>query len=188
MSGDQTVPDPSPLPRDVFMCIRGFLVSFAVLALSTGFSLSPVHAQGTGALGDADTFVFEYARPGEATILVNVWGNVARAGLWRVERDVDLVEFLSVVEVPGVGTNRIGTRSRNVVTVYRQREGERTVVYRRNLEDILEDGVQYPRLENRDVLEIETTQRQRIGFRLVSTIISTVSSTASLILLLTRNR
>ena len=153
-------------------------------------SLSPsaLFAQESQALDGSDSFVFDFSRPGEATILVNVWGNVGRAGLWRVEREVDLVEFLSVVEVPGVGTNRIGTRARNVVTVYRQRNGERRIVYQKNLEDILEDGARYPQLRDRDVLEIETTQRQRIGFRLVSTIVSTVSSTASLILLLTRNR
>ena len=119
---------------------------------------------------------------------MNVWGAVGQPGLWRIERSADLVEFLSVVGVPGVGENQLGTRSKVYVTIYRTHDGRRREIYRQNVENILEAGARYPVLQDRDVLEIETVRRRKIGFRVISTIVGTISSVTSLVLLLTRSR
>lgn len=131
--------------------------------------------------------VQEFARPGEATVLLNVWGSVNRPGLWRVKREADLVELLSVVGVQGVGRNDAGTHSKTIVSVYRNIDGRRRQVYRRNVKDILAEGATYPTLMDRDVLEVETIRRRSIGFQTISTIVGTASSLASLIVLISRN-
>jgi len=129
----------------------------------------------------------EFARPGRATMIVNVWGSARSPGLWRVERDVDLVDFLSVIGIPGVGDRQPGIRSDTYIAIYRSMGAERRNVYRRRVEAILEDGAQYPQLQENDILAIEVEERNRIGLRLISSIVGTVSSITLLIIRLTSN-
>jgi len=131
--------------------------------------------------------VQEFARPGRATMIVNVWGSARSPGLWRVERDVDLVDFLSVIGIPGVGDRQPGVRTRTYVAIYRSVNAQRRNVYRERVEAILEDGAQYPALQENDILAIEVEERNRIGFRLISSIVGTASSITLLIIRLTSN-
>ena len=129
--------------------------------------------------------VQEFARPGRATMIVNVWGSARSPGLWRVERDVDLVDFLSVIGIPGVGDRQPGVRTRTYVAIYRSVNAQRRNVYRERVEAILEDGAQYPALQENDILAIEVEERNRIGLQLVSSIVGTASSITLLVLRLT---
>jgi len=131
--------------------------------------------------------VQEFARPGRATMIVNVWGSARSPGLWRVERDVDLVDFLSVIGIPGVGDRQPGVRTRTYVAIYRSVNAQRRNVYRERVEAILEDSAQYPALQENDILAIEVEERNRIGFRLISSIVGTASSITLLIIRLTSN-
>ena len=118
-------------------------------------------------------------------MIVNVWGSASNPGLWRVERNVDLVDFLSVVGVPGVGDRQPGVRTRTYVAIYRSVNAQRRNVYRERVESILEDGAQYPELQENDILAIEVEESNRIGLQLVSSIIGTASSITLLVLRLT---
>jgi len=146
-------------------------------------------AQGspTSAASAGDSFINTFATPGAATITVNVWGSVARPGLWRIERGADLVEFLSVTGLAGIGQDRPGTRTKTYVAIYRTINNERRQVYRSDIEDILEDGASYPVLQDDDVLGVESVQRRSLGFQTISLIVGTASSLASLTFLILRN-
>ncbi len=128
------------------------------------------------------TQVREYARPGRATIIVNVWGTVGQPGLWRVEQDIDLIEMLSVVSVPGLGLDEPGTRQKNFVAIYRTVDGKRQEIYRENLENILEEGASYPQIQDNDVLAVTQKRRRSLSFGLISSIVGTLSSVALLTL------
>lgn len=167
-----------------------YLVWLAIFSFAGSLALcsSVAHAQDVGMRpGGAASYLNDYSRPGEATIIINVWGSAGQPGLWRVERDVDLIDLLSVIGVPAVGSNSAGTRSKEFVAIYRIVNGERREVYRRRLKTLLEDGESYPSLQNKDVLAIEVEQRRRIGLTTFSTLVGTASSLTLLILNLTRN-
>jgi len=133
------------------------------------------------------TQVNTFARPGQATMLVNVWGSAGSPGIWRIERNVDLIDFLSVVQVPGIGLDEAGTRSKTYVVIYRTVGGERREVFRRRVKDLLQEGASYPGLQPNDVLSIEVEQRREIGLQVVSGIIGTASSLTLLFLRLSGN-
>ena len=137
--------------------------------------------------GGAQSYVNDFSRPGQATMLVNVWGSAGQPGLWRVEKNVDLIDFLSVVGVPGIGLEEPGTRSTAYATIYRTVNGERREVFRQKIERLLQDGARYPTLADNDVLAIEIKRRRTIGLQVVSTIIGTASSITLLVLQLTGN-
>lgn len=136
---------------------------------------------------DGDPYINVFAAPGAATVTVNVWGAVSRPGLWRVEKGVDLIKFLSVTGLAGIGQTRPGTRTKTFVSIYRNIDGVRREVYRSDVEDILEDGATYPVLEDDDVLGVETIQRRSLGFQTASLVVGTASSLASLAFLIIRN-
>jgi len=135
------------------------------------------------------SFIREYAQPGEPTMTVYMWGNVGATGIWRVGRDIDLVEFLSAVQVPGIGQERVDIRQRLTLRVFRGGSGDRREVYNKRLDNILGEGAAYPDLQDGDVLLIEVRQRRRIlSFRFISTLVGTASSITLLILRLTGSR
>lgn len=165
--------------RRRFLCVVFALLLFAVCSFPASAQLPPASGE--------DSFINVFAAPGAATVTVNVWGAVSRPGLWRVERGVDLIEFLSVTGLSRVGQTRVGTRTKTVVSIYRTVDGVRREVYRSDVEDILEDGATYPVLEDDDVLGVEAIERRSLGFQTVSLLIGTASSIASLTFLILRD-
>ena len=127
-----------------------------------------------------------YARPGIPTQTVYLWGDVSTAGVWRVERNIDLVELLSAARLTGIGQGNPGYRQRTVIQIYR-RSGTsgHTLVYEATAEELLAPEATYPGLEDQDVVEVETRTRRKIGFQLVSSIIGTAASLTLLVLRLT---
>jgi hypothetical protein len=156
----------------------GFLGLIIVLNSNPASAQEPTGASGTGISTQINTF----ARPGQATMLVNVWGGVGTPGIWRVERTVDLIDLLSVVGVPGIGLEEVGTRSKTYVVIYRTIGGERREAFRRNVKDLLQDGISYPSLQANDVLSIEVERRRRIGLQAISSVVGTTSSIILLVL------
>ena len=158
-----------------FAGLLGLLVVFCSLPAS---AQEPTGASDTGISTQVNTF----ARPGQATMLVNVWGSAGSPGIWRVERTVDLIDFLSVVEVPGIGLDEVGTRSTTYVVIYRTLRGERREAFRQKVKDLLQVGASYPNLQPNDVLSIEVKRRRKIGMQLISSIVGTTSSVILLVL------
>jgi hypothetical protein len=150
------------------------------VAIAIAVASAPADAQDLGE--GSQSYVNDFSRPGQATILVNVWGSAGQPGLWRVEKDVDLVDFLSVVGVPGIGTEDPGTRSTAYIAIYRTINGQRQEAYRRKVADILEDGATYPTLQSGDVVSVEVKRRRKIGLRTISSLVGTASSITLLIL------
>ena len=128
-----------------------------------------------------------FARPGMPTNEVWVWGEVSQPGIWRVERGADLVQFLSHLRVPGLLQQQAQTRSRFTLKIYRGAPASREMIYEIRLDELLEEGDDYPELQDGDILAVELRQRQsRLQlFRLVT---GAVSSAASLTLLFLRLR
>lgn len=133
-----------------------------------------------------ETFAYEYAQRGATTIDVYVWGAVGRPGIWKVESDIDLIELLSVAQVPGVGQQDPSITQRVRLRIYRMEGGKRRTVYSQQLDLILASGEEYPSLQEGDIVEIVTQRRQRFGLQGVSQIIGTAASLSLLIIRITR--
>ena len=147
-----------------------------ILAVLGCFSAAPAQAQGLPDLSAGTNYTHQYARPGRPTISVYVWGAVEMPGTWKVEPDVDLVEFLSTVRVPGTGQSDPRTRKNTVVRIYKKNADTRSLVYEVPLNDLLTQKVTYPGLHDQDVLQVETISKPRFGWRDVGSIIGTASS------------
>lgn len=128
-----------------------------------------------------------FARPGMPTNEVWVWGEVSQPGIWRVERGADLVQFLSHLRVPGLLQQQAQTRSRFTLKIYRGPGQSRELIYEKRLDELLEEGDDYPELQDGDILAVELRQRQS-RLRIFQLVVSTVSSAASLTLLFLRLR
>jgi len=126
--------------------------------------------------------VIDFSRPGQPSMTVYLWGGVGRAGLWRVERNVDLVQLLSAAQVPSIGTDRSGIRRRTSVNVYRLVNDKRRQIYSVRVDDLLKDGASYPQLQPEDVVEVKVRERRSVGIALIGTIISTASTVTLLAL------
>ena len=157
------------------MLIRFYRPAALVLSL---LCLVPDGASAQSLLSPSEetAYMHHYARPGRATISVYVWGTVEFPGIWRVEREVDLVEFLSALRVPEVGQSDARTSRRTVLRIYRKAANQRSMTYQASLDELLTQQAIYPTLEDEDVLQVETISRKRLGWRDIGTIVGTVSS------------
>jgi len=127
--------------------------------------------------------VNEFARPGQPTITLYLWETVDTTGIWRVERDVDLIQLLSVAQVPGIGASQQDVRQNFILPIYREVNGERDQIYEEEIENLIGGGAKVvPPLQNGDILAVETQTRRRISLNLVFTTLRTVSSFLSLYL------
>lgn len=163
----------------LFAAITGFCFLFVGAPLASAQSL-PTE--------ESEAFIKEFARPGRATMMINVWGNAGSPGLWRVERDIDMIDFLTLVGVSGVGDRQRRVRTKTYVAIYRTTDsGKHRQTYREQVENILDDGARYPQLRDGDILSVETEERSRIGLQLLGTIVGTASSITLLVLRLTSN-
>ena len=143
----------------------------AFAAVWLGIGIQPCLGQVQG-----DGLVIDYARPGYATKVIYVWGAVATPGIWRVEREVGLLELLSVARPSGIGTEQPGLRDDTTVRLYRDAGGERNQVYEEDLEHIVKSAETYPILQEGDILVVETRTRRRINWQMVTSLVGTASS------------
>lgn len=162
-----------------------FTKTFFAALLLTLFAALPARAQ---IPAQDEQFVIEMARPGTATMTLYLWGTFGRPGIWRVERDVDLIELLSAARVPGIGTTDVDFRQRTILKIYRGTPGSRREVFSKKLEELVAEGAAYPDLQDQDVLELETRRRPRLSVRTVVQYVGSISSLALLTLRLIRGR
>ena len=161
------------------------VLAVVLFLLCTHVHSSSSHAQDLP-LPD-QSYVNTFARPGQPTINLYLWGSVGTTGIWRVERGVDLIQLLSVARVPGIGTSSRDVRQRFILHIYRDQGGERTQIYEERIEKLIGGGAKpVPDLQNGDILAIERQSRRALSLNLVFTTLRTVSSFLSLYLLLRR--
>jgi len=128
-----------------------------------------------------------FARPGMPTNEVWVWGEVSQPGIWRVERGADLVQFLSHLRVQGVLATDPERIRRFTVRIYRGEPRDRQEIYSIQMDRLLSEGDDYPAFQDGDILAVEVRQR-RSRLRIFQTVVSAISSAASLTLLFLRLR
>lgn len=147
------------------------------------------HGQAFGRVEETETNLsyFYYARPGEATIQVSVWGSGGQTGVIEVPDTTDLNTLLTLTG----GTSAIGTRQENrdppevTVRLYRKKSGERTKIFESQVKALMEGTETPPSLQENDVVMIETVKQRHFGFR---DALSIASSVGSIILLALRLR
>lgn len=172
-----------------FLSIRN--LGLAIFLTLTGLFLAvPQTAQSQG-IGDQEAaYTQNFFTPGEPTMQIYIWGDVQNAGIWRVNRDVDFFELLSAAQPGSIGQERVRSRQRITIRVYRTRQGERRLAYEERLETMLEEDTPLPDLQEEDVLEVRTQERRgRLEqFRLIVGVIGSTASLATLIIRLADGR
>ncbi len=119
----------------------------------------------------------KFVLPGEASIKVLVLGNAGASGIYELGRQVDMGELLALSSVE---LGAVTPRERREVSLrlYRETGTERTVVYEAKLEDFLAYPGQYPQLQDKDVMVVETVIKQRFGWRDALSIVTGIAAVA----------
>ncbi len=145
---------------------------------------SPTTAQSLDRLADTEASVayYFYARPGDATVQVSVWGTIGNTGIYEVPTDTQLDKLLTMAGGAPIDTRQRGQDPDDIrITLYRTGEdGDRTIVYEEPLEHLVQNP-EYPALQDDDILVVEL-ERARTPFRFRD-VLGIVSSLASLTLL-----
>lgn len=152
-----------------------------VLVLLLGGSVLAAQAQ---SLSDfersrfAPASYFNYAEPGDVTIVVNVWGTVRNPGLYEIPQGTRLSTLLSLAGGPIVQP-RQRRQSRTVsVRLMREQAGQRGQIFEMVMVDEIFAAPDDPVLLERDVLTIETEVRQGFSFRDAFPIVAAFASVA----------
>ena len=119
---------------------------------------------------------FVHVLPGEATVVVSVWGTVPLPGTYEVSDGTDLGEILSLAGGPlftPVRQTSEADLTREVrIRLYRQTGQSRALLYDATLEETVASPTAYPTLADGDVVEVTTaeTERRRWTWRDTATI------------------
>ena len=133
--------------------------------------------------GAGEGYVNTYARPGEATQTVYVWGAVGTPGIWEIETGTNLVELFSVVRPTGYGEQAPGTKTRVLLRIHRTTNGKTRVAHEMQLSELLEmPPPERPSLQSQDVIEVRNVQTRTFSLQTVSTVLGTLSSVTLLVI------
>jgi hypothetical protein len=172
------------LPCSTRSGVRRRLAAFLMAGLLAS-GLSPLSAQAQNLPLPEQSYVNEFARPGEPTITLYLWGAVGNTGIWRVERNIDLIELLSVAGIPGLGAPEQEVRQTFLLQIYRGNASERTLVFEEKIESLIGGRPgDIPSLRDGDIVAIKTETRRRLGLQFWLEALRTTTSLLSLYLLL----
>ena len=119
---------------------------------------------------------FVHVLPGEATVVVSVWGTVQRPGTYEVSAGMDMGEVLSLAGGPILAPIRQTTETdltrETRVRLYRIDGAARTRLYDATLGEMVAAPAAYPTLAEGDVVEVTTfeTERRRWTWRDTATL------------------
>ena len=119
-------------------------------------------------------------------MMIYVWGTTASPGIWKVEREVDLVELLSAARVVNYGNDGVNTKQTMYLSIYRASGTRRIEVYKATLEDCIRGVKQPPGLQDGDLLLLETITKKRLNLQTVFSAIGAIASVALLIIRIDR--
>ncbi len=149
-----------------------------LVALCTLFVVVPARGQVPSQFGDYDVVGAAYHKfvlPGESSIQVLVLADGGATGIYELGRQVDIGELFALSRAT---LGAITPREKREVTLklYRGAGGNREVIYRATMEEFLSYPGQYPQLQDRDVMVVETVVKQRFGWRDALSIITGVAA------------
>lgn len=147
-----------------------------VLLLSIGISSSYGQDTGQSALENV------YARPGRATMVIYVGGDVALAGRWRVETDAELLDVLAVAGPTEIVVENNPTIQKVGVQVYRGSNGGRSLVFDEPFQSLLTSSSASLRLEEGDFIVVDIVEREESTSIGVTEVLTIASGVASLVL------
>lgn len=127
--------------------------------------------------------ITDFSRPGRPTMFVYIWGTASTPGIWKVEKDVDLLDLMSSAQIPNFGASDNTTKSTTTMRLYRSSGGQREEIFQSEMNELLTSGNTYPSLQENDIILIETKSKQRFNLQ---TVFSAIGAAASLVLLAIR--
>lgn len=160
---------------------------FAVLWLGTLLIASlgpvPVGAQSLDRIDETRSTVryFYFARPGEATVQVSVWGTVPQPGIYEIPLGTDLERLLTMAGGTANEPRTEDVERQTTVRLYRPRGGARELLYEASVEELLRETSRYPELQDEDVMVVETTVDEQFRLRDVFTYVSGIATVVLLI-------
>lgn len=143
-----------------------------LLTVQSRTSLAQTFEQSTDIQADGTSY-HVFARSGEPTIQVFVFGTVGATGIFQIGIDTDLGQLLAMTGGVSTGPKVAGERHQVTIRLLRRQGGERTAVYEEPLERMLRNPGAHPDLQDGDVLEVNTEIRTRKNW------LETVSTLAS---------
>jgi len=128
---------------------------------------------------------YTFVRSGEPSIRVVVVGSVLRPGTYEVREGTDLNTLFLYTG----GPNQIGTRTRKrspQVHMFLSREqmGGRRIIFDTTFRDYIDDDVDFPELQNLDMVIVETDPVPEALWRTVLSVGSQILSVVTSIVLL----
>jgi protein involved in polysaccharide export with SLBB domain len=114
---------------------------------------------------------YNYAQPGDVTIVVNVWGTVRNPGLYQVTQGTRLSRLISLSGGPNLTPGR--RREKRTISLNLIR-GDAPIL-QETMEEQVTTTKQDPVLADGDVLTIEMTTQQRFGWRDIIPIVNTAA-------------
>lgn len=174
-----------------------YRIAVAVLIAAAGAAydfpggVQPLHAQ--SAAQETRAAVYRYARPGQETMQVGVWGSVGQPGLYEVPTGTDLMNLLSIVGGPEVSLENARQRQKIIVRLVRGSDsavsarppadgGSHQLIFEARLDELTALSRDYPPLQSGDVLTIEKIVRERFSWRDAMSVFQAAGTVAIIIL------
>ena len=121
---------------------------------------------------------YRHHMPGEATIQVQVGGNVVNPGLYEIADETDLRRLLSLAGGPQVDI-RDPQRDRRVeIRLFRPGTG---MLYGALLSDAVSNPAVIPPLRHDDALLVEVVDRRRLGWQDAATALGAIGTVAFIV-------
>ena len=140
--------------------------------------------------GGYDEQICEFYKFGVDTIEVYAWGAVAKPCMWQVDKDIQFVDFVTVVQARGLDVAETFDTSPQVdIQIYRTTQSGRAKVFEASLEDILSSLAPTPVLENGDLVVFKPQvkrKRRIVTFRNFTAVLGTASTVVLLYLRLSQ--
>lgn len=123
---------------------------------------------------NTDTYFYFYINPGMPTIRVQMLGAVRAPGLYEVGEETDLGQLVALAGGPIVTARARRSRLEIGLKVFRPTPVGQEIIFDNQFEFPAANATTYPPLMDGDVVMMDVVQRQRISWRDVTSIVSTI--------------
>lgn len=186
--------------RFSYVGVFTFVVCLALSVLTP----DPVQAQKFGRTEDVESSIayYYYALPGQATVQVSLWGSLGRTGIYEIPDSTGLDRLLSMAGGAPIEIRQKGKDpARVTVQLHRnttstvdpdstdRRGGDsnglakgRRVIFSATMEEMLSGDVQYPILQEDDIIVVEVVRPRDFDWRDVLRVVTSLGTLALLTL------